>query len=407
MLDHLCIAIPFDVSLVTETETGRGVLAIDLHDLDVPLAARSVARFDDGTISAQILYHPYESLPTHYTGMAVKVFDDSYSLPYVEIKCSPAKILQGHNVFGPESVELAASEMLGYLATAYPVLYGMLFIRGAEIRHLDITYSARLESEKMVVQVIDYLSRISNGQTKATSNKKYQTTAYWGGAQSRLVQLKCYGKYTEYQSQLNDFKKLAAGSDSSAKRVYSVMSDPRLIKYTEGLLRWEARIKKRKLERLGLPINLWDFINYQRENSEILADLWIKATRPILSALEGQTMRCLDDDSVLDALKSVHFKVTAKGNISYTKAHNLFSSYCAIREHGLDFLKSRYAPSQFYNILNQLMEAGFSKSYLQNLQSENKSNIVPMLRFISVDFNSQYPDWYVEPVSQFSQLRAA
>ena len=185
------------------------------------------------------------------------------------------------------------------------------------------------------------------------------------------------------------------------------MSDLRLIKYTEGLLRWEARIKKRKLERLGLPINLWDFINYQRENSEILADLWIKATRPILSALEGQTMRCLDDDSVLDALKSVHFKVTAKGNISYTKAHNLFSSYCAIREHGLDFLKSRYAPSQFYNILNQLMEAGFSKSYLQNLQSENKSNIVPMLRFISVDFNSQYPDWYVEPVSQFSQLRAA
>lgn len=401
MLDHLCLAIPFDCSLVDELDTGRGLLAVDLHDLEVPLAARSVARFDDGTISAQILYHPYESLPTSYTGMAMKVFDDARGLPYVEIKASPAKIMQGHNVFGSDSIELGAVEMLGYLATAYPTLYGMLHIASTEVRHLDVTYSARLDSEKMVVQVIDYLSRISNGQTKPTAGKKYQTTAYWGGQHSRLVQLKAYGKACEYAAQLADYKKLSAGADPAAKRVYQVMSDPRLIKYTDGLLRFEARIKKRKLERLGLPVNLWELIKHQRNTPDFLQSLWQSATAPVFSALEGQTMKCLDDDSVIDALKARYQTVTAKGNVSYTKAHNLFNAYCAIREHGLDYLRERFSKPRYHAIISDLIEAGFSKAYLQNLHSENKSNVVPLLRFINVDFSQQYPDWYVEPVSSF------
>lgn len=407
MLDHLCLAIPFDVSLVIESDTGRGLLDVDLHDLDVPLAARSVSRFDDGTISAQVLYHPYESLPTSHTAMAMKVYDDSKGIPYVELKASPAKIMQGHNVFGSDSIELGALEMLGYLATAYPVLYGMLWIQGTEVRHLDVTYSARLKDEKLVVQVIDYLSKISNGQTKPTAGKKYQTTAYWGGQHSRLVQSKCYGKFTEFMSQLDDYRKLSAGADPAAKRVFSVMSDSRLIEYTQGLLRWEARIKKRKLERLGLPVNLWELIKYQRDNPDVLQSLWTKATEPIFSALEGQNMKCLDDDSVLENLKAKYQTVTAKGNISYTKAFNLFNAYCAVREHGLDFIKSRYSHSRYHGIVSDLMEAGFSKAYLQNLHSENKSNVVPLLRFVQVDFSSQRPDWYVEPVSSFASLRAA
>ena len=52
----------------------------------------------------------------------------------------------------------------------------------------------------------------------------------------------------------------------------------------------------------------------------------------------------------------------------------------------------------------ELQEAGFSKAFLQNLHGEAQSNIVPLLRFVDVDFGSQRPDWYQEPVSQFLKV---
>jgi II/X family phage/plasmid replication protein len=47
--------------------------------------------------------------------MAMKVFFDSSYPPYVQIKASPAKLLQGHNVFGSDNLESGAMEMIGFL----------------------------------------------------------------------------------------------------------------------------------------------------------------------------------------------------------------------------------------------------------------------------------------------------
>jgi II/X family phage/plasmid replication protein len=47
--------------------------------------------------------HPWESIPSSYEGMAFKVFDhrfDPLDKFYIEIKASPAKLMQGHNVYG-------------------------------------------------------------------------------------------------------------------------------------------------------------------------------------------------------------------------------------------------------------------------------------------------------------------
>lgn len=401
MLDHLRLAIPFDASLVSTVSDTHALVGVDLHDLGINLAARSVERMPDGKLSAQMLFHPYESLPTSFTGMAVKVFADGNYWPFVEIKASPAKIMQGHNVFGSDSIELGAFEMLGFLAESYPTLFGMLYVQGTEVRHLDVTYSARLPDEKLVPQVINFLSNVSSGQTKPTADKKFQTTAYWGGVHSRLIQIKLYGKLSEFMSQLEDYKKLAKRGDSVAQRVVDVMADPRLLQWTNALLRLEARIKFRKLERLGIPTKLFDLIVYQKANPDFLQTLWANATAPIFSALAGQTMKLLDDDSVYEQLCTTFKKTTASGRVSLTKARNMFGFYCALREHGCQTMKTRYSSTQYYDLISDLMLAGFSKAYLQNLNTENKSNIVPMIRFLQVDFSAQQPDWYVEPVSSF------
>lgn len=402
MLDHLCIRIPFDASHISCDSEGKYVFVdFDIHKFDIALAARSVHKNDDESISANSLFHPYESLPTHFTGMAVKVFFDSMYEPYVEIKASPAKLLQGHNVFGSDNIEQGAMEMLGYLSEAYPVLVSMLYVQGASVSHIDVTYSARLKDQNTAQKVLDFLSRVSNGQTRL-SNKRFDSTVYWGGATSRLINHKCYLKHDEFMAQFQHFQKEAKKNDKAAQRVLAIMSNQNLMNWTVGLARFESRMKRRWLERNDIPTNLFELINLQRAQPNLLQSLWQKATHSIFEALRGQTMKLTDDSSVLKAIESSEVVITKSGKISPTKVRNLFAMFCILREKGMEEVKSTFGKSQFHNLISQLCECGFSKAYLQNLHDEKASNIIPFMKLVEIDFNQQLPDWYEEPLSQFN-----
>lgn len=402
MLDHLCIRIPFDASHIScDVEGKYSFVDFDIHNFDIPLAARSVHRNDDESISANALFHPYESLPTHFTGMAVKVFFDSMYEPYVEIKASPAKLLQGHNVFGSDNIEQGAMEMIGYLREAYPVLTSMLYVQGSTLAHIDVTYSARLKDQKLALKVLEFLSRVSNGQTRL-SQKRYDTSVYWGGQTSRLINHKCYLKHDEFMAQFEEYKKRALKNDKSAQRVLAVMSDQNLINWTIGLVRFESRMKKRWLERNNIPTNLFELINLQRVQPNLLQSLWQKATHSIFEALRGQTMKLTDDTSVLNAIENSEIVLTKSGKVSHTKVRNLFAMFCLIREKGLEEIKSTYHIRSFQRLVADLCEVGFSKAYLQNLHDEKASNIIPFMKLVEIDFNQQLPEWYQEPNSQFN-----
>ena len=116
MLDHLYINIPFESSFYSVDPEGRYFfIDVDPYSLEIPLAARAVYKDDEGKEHNSALFHPFERVPTHFTGMAMKVFFDSTYAPYVQIKASPAKLIQGHNVFGSDSIEQGAMEMIGFL----------------------------------------------------------------------------------------------------------------------------------------------------------------------------------------------------------------------------------------------------------------------------------------------------
>jgi len=402
MLDHICMNIPFESSFYSVDADGQYFfIDVDPHSLEIPLASRSVNKNDDGTISASALFHPFESVPTHYTGMALKVFFDSAYEPYVQIKASPAKLLQGHNVFGSDNIEQGAMEMLGFLDIAYPLLSRMLDVPRAWVSHIDVTYSARLKDQFTANKVLQFLSNVSNGQTRL-SNKRYDSTVYWGGQTSRLVNHKCYLKYDEFLAQFEEQKQLAKFNNKSAMRVVEVMSDIRLINWTVGLARFESRLKKRWLERNGIPTNLFELIKFQRQNPNLLQTLWTKATSSIFDALRGQSMKLTDDTSVLKAIESSEIVITKSGKASPTKVRNLFAMFCLIREKGMTEVRTTYGKTQFYKHISDLIACGFSKAYLQNLHDEKASNIIPFMKLVEIDFNQQLPDWYEEPQSQFN-----
>mgnify|MGYP001179925585 FL=1 len=403
MLDHLRLLIPVHENHLIRLDDGTSVIKGSIGDFGFKLASRHVDRLDSGVFEAKDLYAPYESLPSSYSGLAVKFFDKSTMTdPYVEIKASPAKLLQGHNVYGGESVGNAACEMFGILFQSIPELGERLDISLATIGHIDTTFSSTVTNEAIIPKIIDYLSRISNGQTKATKNKKYETTAYWGGETSRLLQLKAYAKYPELLVTVEKLKKQAAAHDTKAQMLLDTVYTPELLEFSKKLLRWEARIKARKLERLGLPVGLFDFIKHQQENPDVLTVLWLQAFTPIFDTFKGQAMPYSTDDDLHQMLKEHLKTITPTGRVSYTRANNAMNFFHLVRDIGFDAVKARYSSSTFYDNLKNLTDAGLSKAWLQNLHTKKKGDIVPLVNFCHVDFVAQYPVGYTPPVSRFN-----
>lgn len=433
MLDRIHMFIPFKASEVRhggpDWSADEQVHWIDLASLGVPLQGQ-VSRGDDGELQAEHLRHAWESLGTGFTPMAFKVFDKSLGkrlMPGVELKASPAKLLQGHNVFGPTCIEKGALVMFKWLAGSYPDLFSKLDVAAAQVYALDCTYSSRLPDERTALQVIQALTNVSNGHTKSRGDN-YQTSAYWGAKESRLKRLKAYLKHTEYDAQLAELKKQARpaaydpeprqdldnahvrqwkqrkrpAASFAAARTLRVMSDQRLIDWTRYLLRMEATVMHRWMERRGIPSRLVDLIEHQKALKEqgrcLIQECWQEVTKDLFAAFEGISMRVINDEKVLAALIEKHTKLDKKGKPNDSHARNLFRTYRSLKDYGWQETQNSMSRATFYRHISDICECGLSKAALQKLHdSDQKNNVVPLLRFVHVDFGAQRPDWYVEP----------
>jgi len=404
MLDRLHVFVPFHpqhvrVESADSTREGRGDRqSVDLTALGVPLVG-AVEYADDGSAIIDNLRHPYESVPSSFTGMALKVFPSSYGKrvsPGIEVKASPAKLLQGHNVFGSSCIELGFVTMMELLCKAYPVLFSMLDTRCAQLISLDATFSSRLDNESTCMQAIAAIQGVSGGQTKARGDN-YTTTAYFGSKASRSKRLKLYLKKPEFDAQL---KALQAERSPGAKATLKVMSCPRLQEWASNLLRMEVTVLKRFLDDRGIPYNLIDLIKHQREYDSadsFLEYLWKEATADLFKAFEGQTMKVITDENVKKALLSRYTTYTESGKARESLPLAAFRTYRLIRDYGYDETMRAGSRATFYRHVSMLTECGLSKATLQKLNDSQQNNVVPLLRFVTVDFSAQRPFWYVEP----------
>jgi II/X family phage/plasmid replication protein len=321
-------------------------------------------------------------------------------MPGIEVKASPAKLLQGHNVYGPTSINLGAQVMLKWIAGTYPDLFSKLDVSAAQVYTIDCTYSSRLPDERTALQVIKALMNVTNGHTKSRGDN-YETTAYWGAKDSRLKRLKAYLKYPEFLRQLEDAKR-AGRSDLSAARTVKVLSNPDLQEWAKNLLRMEATVMHRWLERRGIPSRLVDLIAYQQgleaDGRCLIQECWQAVTADLFAAFEGAEMRVIDDEKVLDALVAAHPKYDRKGKPNDSYARNLFRTYRSLKDYGWEETQASMARRTFYDHVRDIQAAGLSKAQLQKLQEHDRAtNVVPLLRFVQVDFGAQRPAGYVEP----------
>ncbi|MBJ9583460.1 phage/plasmid replication protein, II/X family [Acinetobacter baumannii] len=398
MLDFLRLAIPIIPTHVRSLENNHWFTG-DIRDYGIPAATRHVGKLDDGTTTTGELYHPFESLPSDYTDMAMKFYTHTINrTPYVEIKASPLKLLQGHNVYGFESIELGSDHMLGMLLEAFPQLAPILDLPNTEVLHLDTTYIFRLPHQNMVQPTLDYMANLASGHRKARE-VKYDNYITWGN-DSASVRPKAYGKFEEVKSQLNKIQKKADKGCMRSKSLVIAMNGA--LQFANAVLRLEARICKTYLTKNGYPSNLFQLIKLQHEQPELLLRLWHVAFDPILKTMEGEYMNFASDDELEALLKSKLVTYTKKGNPSYTKAYNAFDFYRSLRIDGYKKVKSRHLESRFYKRDRELISCGISRSHLQNLHKNPNGKVIPFVRLFEIKMAHQLPADYVQPVSQYS-----
>ncbi|HBM0098704.1 TPA: DNA replication protein [Salmonella enterica subsp. enterica serovar Wedding] len=425
MIDLLQLSIPFKSEHVIETLSAdeRGGRYIDLEEIarrtGLRLTARDVEFEISGDLQVTGLSHPYESLPSYFASLAMKVHQGSnLAPPRVELKASPAKLLQGHNVFGPTDVSLCAEALFTPFCMAMPLLADYLNFEETSVAKIDSTFSARLKTINQTRQVMDVLRNVSNGQTKATKSirsQTYDSTMYWNET-SNSVRRKAYLKGQEIQADLDRCKMALRRSpnDESLKRRINILSNPELIEWAALLIRFETSLFPRKLYDLNIPTKLLDLISYQseyeREGRNLIYDMWNAGFNELFESFKGTVMNIYDDEKIFELLKVAYHSITPKGNISYSKAQRLFGFYRRLVNEGYDEVFKTIPRRTFYDNMNLLIAAGISKAQLQNLQADKKNNVIPLVQLIQVDFSKQYPDWYVEPVIPYNnviQLKAS
>lgn len=404
MLDRLVIWVQLKTEHVSVQQLAGQEYYLpnfDIKDLGLELFS-NLYKDEQGQIQHYNIKHFYEKIPTSNTEMSAKFFYSEHGefYPYVELKASPAKVIQGHNVYGSDFILMGALEMLGFLALYNPKLYKMLDVQRAEVKALDITYSAKLKNNEQVAKAIEYLRNVSTQHIRK-SKKINANTVYFGSERCKRFGRKVYGKYDEFMSQLDKFEKLAKQGDKRAGQLVNIMRSPILQSWAYGRLRFETTVKAYALKELGYPTNLIELCKYQRKNHNFLKHIWTKANQQLFDALKGEQVNFSSHDEVLQNLKNVYGVETKSGRMSYTKALNLFNFFRAIELDGLDVIRKRYAKATFQRLYKDLQSAGYSKSFLQNLHTKHKDNIKPFIEYISIDFDSQVPDDWKEPYSIF------
>ncbi|EBU3128604.1 DNA replication protein [Salmonella enterica] len=425
MIDLLQLSIPFKSEHVIETLSAdeRGGRYIHLEEIarrtGLRLTARDVEFEISGDLQVTGLSHPYESLPSHFSSLAVKVHQGTHlAPPRVELKASPAKLLQGHNVFGPTDVSLCADALFTPFCEVMPLLADYLDFENTDIAKIDCTFSARLKTINQTRQAVDILRNVSNGQTKVTKttrSQNYDSTVYFNET-SYWVRRKIYLKHLELLADLERCKKelRSKPNDESLKRRINVLSNPDLIEWAALLVRFEASFFPRKLYDLNIPTKLLDLISYQseyeRDGRNLIYDMWSAGFNELFESFKGTVMNIYDDEKIFELLKATYYSTTPKGNITYSKAQRIFGFYRRLVNEGYDEVFKTLPRRTFYDNINLLIAAGISKAQLQNLQADKSNNVVPLVQLITVDFSKQYPDWYEEPVSPFNnviQLKAS
>lgn len=401
MIDMIGVSIPFLDEHTVSNNHGSILKNIEMLCSELGMTLVGEVFWENGERKVQRLRHNFESLPSSFASLAYKVIDgtDLKKIPYVRVSGCPAKLLQGHNVYGSANASLCSFAIFEAFSLAFPELSKALDWYHASIDYLDVTYTARVENEVVAQQLIDTLRNLNYGQTRVTTeNKSFKSTIYWNKG-SDHKELKCYLKLPELEHQIKYLtSKWAKEKHDHLAFQLNKITSPEIRQAAIGALRFEARLHSRWLHANGVTCTFAYLTDPEKQPDFPL--LWSKAFNDIFKTFAGAKMNAHDKTEVLHQLRAVHHRVTPKGNITYSKAESLYDLYTAITKDGFKKTKERICErsrATWKRKIDDLMAAGLSLAQLMQFTGDD-SNVIPLIRLINVDFAKQLPADFIEPL---------
>ena len=385
---------------------------------------KSDGSYDHKNYDTNKLDKYWESIPSSYSGLAFNLHDyrDServfqFLCPvYLEFHASPAKLSQGHNIFGSDDILVGKQVLLDVLLNAYPLLSKFFDFDNLFIVDLDITYFSRADTQELAYQFWKAIDGLSRGQTRSRGG--FDGTSYFGAVNSKLKKLKVYLKHIETMTIINklktSLKKLDLDGDCDGDNVvipFNKIKDFNLLKiytqqlldFTQGMIRWEATLKADWLRERGYSLSFNTFITqFDAEK------LWKLAFKDLFFLLESKTMIINDysEDNIREQLREAFVTYDKHGKPRYTNANNAMKTFLLIKEcgfikalglHTVDTLtRGNQINNTWYKHLQMFRDIGLTDIYLQGFKNgeDSTSKVVPLLIFSRVDFSAQFPEFY-------------
>ncbi|OEE16672.1 phage/plasmid replication protein, II/X family [Vibrio cyclitrophicus] len=411
MYDFLGLRLHFKDEFYTTVAVRDGYeFHINFDDLlakGLKLEAGIVVDSETGLADIENLRHPWESVPTSYAAIAMKVFQGSGFRPSacIELKASPAKIMQGHNVYGSANLVNCLTAFLDSFKRSMPEFSELIDFDNTDIFRFDSTYSVQLESRDQVLGALKSFTSVSHRYLRPSREGEYETSVYFNNDKNspdtgRSTSLIIYSKMDEVGQQCESLKRLAKKEKTRKyDHIIEQLSDESLRDFATNRLRFEARFLSRWFKKHDIPQNIWEFCKYVEiqelaSGESFCAWAWRDANKYLLEAIEGSTLTVVNDHKVMQLLNDLYDTTDDKGNIRQSKAFRLFQLYDRLKHNTYKQVKETMSKSSFHRNINDLMAVGFSKDQLQNLHLDEQ---VPLCQVIEFDFDNQTPSDYVEP----------
>lgn len=410
MFDFLGLRIYFKDSFTTCSQVGEEYqFSIDMSELPKRglRLEGSIDSNEDGVAQVSAVRHPWDSIPSSYTGIAFKVFQASgFKLEAcVELKASPAKVMQGHNVYGSDSLRVSSTFILKSLKSALPDFSNMLDFTRIEVFRFDSTYSLQLDSPDVLQSALDSLTKVSHRYLRPSRQGEFESTVYFNNAKNnpntgRTTSLCIYSKLDEVQHQIDDLKKKKRKEKTlNYDRVIKELESPELQDFAQYRLRFESRFKSRWFDKNNIPRNLWEFIDYvdnfeKEQGISFCLWAWQDGMKDLLSAVQDSTISVVHDNKIMSLLHEHYDTLDKNGKLRTSKAKRLFGLYDRLKHSTYEQVRNTMAKSTFYDGVRDLTAIGLSKSQLQNLHNTEQ---LPLAEVFTFDFDNQRPANYQEP----------
>lgn len=428
--DQLLAALDDDSDWDIDESVIAGMTGFGLSARDVQIAA-------DGTVSVQRLQFNWDSLPSSYSGIGVRIAgrhrgrgDSAAAAPRAILRASPGNLLQAHNVYSDIfTLADACQIMIERAVLACPEIVDLCDPADALVDEIHVTGGWRCATPAQVGQILERLRsyRYRNWRAADTAEAEhgrglsgYKTSLYFSPS-SEYHRGVLYQKGPECAHKLAEAERQLARDPQNphyAERV-KILSDPALQADADRTLRAEGRWMRRgiqhHLEARGIE---WDgslmaLIEIEQELADtsvgpgenLFYRLWAKSWRPVIDQLTrgDPDMDLTDTAAVVARLHAQLDTFDALGRRRTGAANRAKNFLMACIAYGwntaTDPAMGGMPAATVSRAVADLEMVGITRSQLQDLDGTAQSRrdaavVVSLRRVLEISAIDEAPSWF-------------